>query len=86
MGTVKVTVRCYGPARQAAGSETVELRLEEPVTVAAVLDALAGTGAALAAIIPSCAVAVGDEFVGPSEELLAASAHDVALLPPVAGG
>lgn len=84
-----VSVRCYGPAERAAGTRTVEVVVAVPATVADVVAALAAhpaAGPGLAPLLPKCAVAVGDEIVKPDHAIDAAHAHDVALLPPVAGG
>ncbi|MEI2697314.1 MAG: MoaD/ThiS family protein [Microthrixaceae bacterium] len=50
------------------------------------LVALTKRGGGLVALLPACAVAIGDRIVGPGETISAELAHDVALLPPVAGG
>ncbi len=81
-----VTVACLGPARREAGAETVAVDLPEGSTVSDLLAALDARGGGLTALLPTCAVAVGDRIVGPEETIEAALAHDVALLPPVAGG
>ena len=81
-----VKVRCYGPARRAAGAETVEFEAPDGARIDEVIARLAAVDAALAELIPTCAVAVGDRIVQPDETLDPGDAHDVALLPPVAGG
>ena len=81
-----VKVRCYGPARRAAGTETVEIEAPDGVRIGEVVRRLAEANAALAELIPTCAVAVGDRIVQPDVILDPGDAHDVALLPPVAGG
>jgi molybdopterin converting factor small subunit len=84
-----VTVRCYGPAERAARARTLEVSVPLPATVDAVLEsleALPEVGAHLAELLPSCAVAVGDEVVPRTSLVHPGQAHAVALLPPVAGG
>jgi len=87
---VTVTVRCYGPARREVGRDTIEVHLDEPATVQRLLEALAelpvARASGLAAMLPTCAIAVGDAVVPADHCIDPALAADVALLPPVAGG
>lgn len=83
---MRVTVACHGPARREAGAETVTVELPDGSNVSDLIEVLASHGAGLAALLPTCAIAIGERIVGPDERIDAAHAHDVALLPPVAGG
>lgn len=81
---MQITIRCYGPAREIAGAETMSLQLSDAATVADALARLAERGERLAGLLRQCAIAVGDEIVPRSHPL--AAGDEVALLPPVAGG
>lgn len=81
-----VTVACLGPARREAGADAVAVDLPDGASVSDLLAALEARGGGLAVLLPTCAVAVGDRIVGAEEIIEATLAHDVALLPPVAGG
>lgn len=83
---MNVTVRCYGPAKDLVGADEVRVELAEPVTAADVLLVLAEEHERLRPILGTCALAVGDEIVGADGCIEPSLAHDVALLPPVAGG
>lgn len=83
---MRVIVACHGPARREAGASSVEVDLPDGTTVSELLVALEARGGGLAELLATCAVAVGDRIVGPDEPIQAHLAHDVALLPPVAGG
>ena len=84
---VEITVRCYGPARHEAGAETLRVLLPSEGTVADVLRSLEAdpaTSTGLVQLLPHCAVAIDDELV-PKDHPVTGE-HEVALLPPVAGG
>lgn len=82
-----ITIRCYGPARREAGSETLVVHVAAPATVDEVLRTLAGdpaTPAGLVGLLPTCAVAIADELVARNHPVR--PGLELALLPPVAGG
>jgi molybdopterin converting factor small subunit len=86
------TIRCFGPARHEAGTETLVARLPtpdpgNPVTVDAVLGALEAdptTPVGLLELLPHCAVAIDDTLV--TRDHPVSEGDELALLPPVAGG
>lgn len=78
-----VHVECFGAAARLAGREH-RLRLEPGASIAEALAALLLLQPALAAIMPSCACAVGDRIVQRNRPL--AAGERLALLPPVSGG
>ena len=81
---MRVDIRCYGPAREAAGTEVLVLEVSAPATVADALAQLAAHSEAFATLLPRCAVAIGDDFV--SRQRLLADGDEVALIPPISGG
>lgn len=87
---VRVSVRCYGPARRAAGRDVIDVDVAEPATVADVMVALGAMsgefGDDFGAMLGTCAVGVGDAIVGHDQVIDPAHLDEVALLPPVAGG
>lgn len=81
---MRIVVRLFARARDLAGADAVEVDVGEPATIAAVREALAAAMPALAGLVPRCALAVGEEFVGEEHRLL--PGEEAALLPPVSGG
>jgi len=77
-------VRLFGPAREAAGSETVTLDLGVGATAADAVAALAAEHPALVALLPRSRVAVNLEYVDARTPL--APGDEIAILPPVGGG
>ena len=77
-------VRLFGPAREAAGSDTVTLDLQANATAADAMAALGAGYPALAALLPRSRVAVNLEYVDAGTPL--ASGDEIAILPPVGGG
>ncbi len=84
MSVRRVRVRLFGPARDAVGSERVELDVPEPATAGAAIEALAGRWPGLAELLPRSRVAVNLAYV-PADTPLA-EGDEVAVLPPVGGG
>jgi molybdopterin synthase catalytic subunit len=80
----RILVRLFGPAREAAGAESMELELAPGSTAA---DAVAAAGDAhpnLAPLLPRSRVAVNLEYVDTRTPL--APGDEIAILPPVGGG
>lgn len=77
-------VRLFGPAREAAGSETLTLELGEGATAADAVAALVAEHPALAALLPRSRVAINLEYVDAGTPL--APGDEIAILPPVGGG
>ena len=74
----------FGPARELAGAESVEVAITLPAAVGEVVSALAVANPALQELLPCCAIAVGDEIV--ARDFLIQPGAEVAVLPPVSGG
>ena len=77
-------MRLFGPAREAAGSASVELALSPPATAADAIAALARAHPALAPLLPRTRVAVNLEYVDARTPLV--PGDEIAILPPVGGG
>jgi molybdopterin synthase catalytic subunit len=77
-------VRLFGPAREAVGSETIELALPAEATAADAVAALAAAHPGLAGLLPRSRVAVNLEYVDARMRL--APGDEIAILPPVGGG
>lgn len=79
-----MNVQLFGVLREAAGSSAIEIAIDQPTTVTAILDQLIIDYPGLATHLPRIACAVGDEMrlradvIEPTETLV--------LLPPVSGG
>ncbi len=80
---LRLDVACFGPARDFVGA-TVRVSLPMPATVADAVAALATGNAEFAELLPSCAIAVGDEIV--HRDFALSPGDAVAVLPPVSGG
>ncbi len=82
--TFELVVECLGPSRDAAGGETVRIALTKPATVAHAVAALSLISIELAELLPTCAIALGDEIVARDHPL--SPGDEIAVLPPVSGG
>lgn len=79
-----VVVRLFGPAREAAGTESIALALPAGATAGAALAALAAAHPALAELLPRARVAVNQSYVDAATPL--APGDEIAIVPPVGGG
>jgi MoaE-MoaD fusion protein len=81
---MQISVRYFAAAREAAGVETETLDLPDGADVAAARELVAGRHAALAPLLPRCALAVNRAYATPQTPLR--DGDELALLPPVGGG
>jgi molybdopterin synthase catalytic subunit len=79
-----VVVRLFGPAREAAGTESIALALPAGATAGAALAALAEAHPALADLLPRARVAVNQAYIDVATPL--APGDEIAIVPPVGGG
>jgi molybdopterin synthase catalytic subunit len=79
-----VIVRLFGPAREAAGTDRVEVALAEGATAGEALAALAASNPGLAGLLPRSRVAVNLAYVDAETRL--ALGDEIAIVPPVGGG
>jgi len=77
-------VLLFGPAREAAGSDRVPVRVDGPATAAVVLAALERAHPALASLLPRTRVAVNRRYVDVDSPV--APGDEIAVIPPVGGG
>jgi molybdopterin synthase catalytic subunit len=77
-------VLLFGPAREAAGSDRVPVRVDGPATAAVVLAALERAHPALASLLPRTRVAVNRRYVDADSPV--APGDEIAVIPPVGGG
>jgi sulfur-carrier protein len=81
---VKVQVRLFAVARQAAGRDAVEIDVADGATVAELRKQLIDQVPSLARLLPHMTFAVGSQYV--SEDSPIPAGTDVACIPPVSGG
>jgi len=78
-----ISVRLFAGLRERAGTDRLEVELDDGATVAELLDALAGTP--VGPIGPrQCVVAINREYADAEQSI--AAGDEVALVPPVSGG
>jgi molybdopterin converting factor subunit 1 len=81
---MNIQVKLFATLKDRAGRSHVTLDLPDDATVAALLERLAATQPKLAPSIPTCIVAINQEFAFGSTPIR--SGDEVALFPPVSGG
>lgn len=81
---MEINVRLFGPSRQYLELDDFTLIVTEGATVTAALDELGLMSEELAALLPTCAIAIGDDMVGRDQVL--EQGDRLSVLPPVNGG
>jgi sulfur-carrier protein len=81
---MRVEVRLFARARDAAGAERVTVELPAQARVSNLRSALAASFPNLAPLAPSLLVAVGTNYA--DDDLLLDSRSEIACFPPVSGG
>lgn len=81
---MEIRVQLFGPAKQYLELDDFTLFVAEDATVRAALDELGLMSDELAELLPTCAVAIGDDMVN-RDHALHAGDH-LSVLPPVNGG
>ncbi len=81
---MNLQVKLFATLKDRAGSSRVDVQLPDDATVAVLLDRLAAAQPKLAPSIPTCIVAINQEFAFGSTPIR--SGDEVALFPPVSGG
>jgi molybdopterin synthase catalytic subunit len=81
---MRVTVRLFGPIREAAGAKELHVQLPTGATAAVLRARLAEKHPEIAALGPRLRISVNREFA--AEETALADGDEVAFLPPVSGG
>lgn len=81
---MRVEVRLFARARDAAGAERVTVELPAQARVSSLRSALAASFPNLAPLAPSLLVAVGTDYA--DDDLLLDPRSEIACFPPVSGG
>jgi molybdopterin converting factor small subunit len=81
---VKVRVRLFAVARQAAGRESLELELPEGATIGELRSRLAAQVPPLAGLLGQVTFALGTRYA--ADDAVIPPGADVACIPPVSGG
>jgi molybdopterin converting factor subunit 1 len=81
---MNLQVKLFATLKDRAGSSAVWIELPDETTVSGLLDRLAAAQPKLAAALPTCLVAINQEFAFGSTPIR--SGDEVALFPPVSGG
>ena len=81
---MNLQVKLFATLKDRAGSSAVWIELPDEVTVSVLLDRLAAAQPKFAPALPTCLVAINQEFAFGSTPIR--SGDEVALFPPVSGG
>jgi MoaE-MoaD fusion protein len=81
---MKLQIKLFATLKDRAGSPSVSIDLPDEVTVSGLLDRLAAVQPKLAPALPTCLVAINQEFAFGSTPIRLGD--EVALFPPVSGG
>lgn len=81
---VKVRVRLFAILRERAGTDSLDIVLEDGARVKDVLSEIELRFPALSALLPGCAVALNGSLADLNEKI--SNEDEVAILPPVSGG
>lgn len=84
MTEIRIEVRYFAAARDAAGHNDEVLPLPQGATVAELRRVLAARGGRLASLLPTCRIAVGDDFADDKSAI--ADGAVAYIMPPVSGG
>jgi molybdopterin synthase catalytic subunit len=79
-----VEIRLFATLKDRAGQGRVRISLEEPATVATLIEALGNAYPGLAAALPTALVAVNRAYAG--QDTPVGPGDEVAIFPPVSGG
>lgn len=82
---MQLDILLFAAAKDAAGSETIQLDVPERVSASDVLAAIGDQIPQLAGLLPSCRLAIDCAYVAGDFEI-ASNAKEIALIPPVSGG
>jgi molybdopterin synthase catalytic subunit len=81
---IKITALLFGQAREFVGASTLDLEVEEPVTVQSAFAVIKAQHPKLAQMERSLLFAVNEEYASPSHTM--SNGDRLAILPPVSGG
>lgn len=81
---MRIVIKLFAQAAELAQTAQMEADLQEPATVQTAVDFLARQNAALAELLPNCAVALNRRYTQRSTTL--GEGDELAIIPPVSGG
>ena len=81
---MEVEILMFAAAREAAGRESIEVDVAVNATAGEVIQAIGSQLPQLAALLPSCRLAVDSQYV--SDDSIVSPDCEIALIPPVSGG
>lgn len=81
---MQIEVLMFAAAREAAGSDTIQVDVNHNATAGDVVAAIGNLLPELASLLPSCRLAIDNRYV--VNESAVSPGCEVALIPPVSGG
>ncbi|QDT11598.1 MoaD/ThiS family protein [Stieleria marina] len=81
---MQVKVLLFAAAKEAAGCDSISVEVPDDASAGEVADALAGVLPSIVDLMPSCRLAIDNEYVG--RDTIVSAGHEIALIPPVSGG
>ncbi len=84
METVEIEVQMFAAARQAAGSERIQIEVAQGAIAGDVLAEIGRRIPELLPLLPSCRLAIDNQYV--PEQTRVSPSSELALIPPVSGG
>lgn len=86
---MQFNILLFAAAKEAAGTESIQIDVpcnsgQSTATAQNVIDALGKSSPALLPLLPSCRLAIDNEYV--SEDAVVSHDCEIALIPPVSGG
>ena len=81
---MQIDVLLFAAAREAAGAKSIRVDVPSDASAADVLRSLGDTIPGIQGLIPSCRLAVDNDYVTADHPVSGAS--EIALIPPVSGG
>lgn len=81
---MQIEVLMFAAAREAAGTEKINIEVADGACAADVMDAIGQRLPELADLLPSCRLAIDNSYV--ACDSLVCGEHEIALIPPVSGG
>lgn len=81
---MKVTIRFFAVLRDRAGTDRIELELDEGATASLALEKIANRFESIKPMLPRIALAVNREYV--KADCVLKDGDELALIPPVSGG
>ncbi len=81
---MQIEVLMFAAAREAAGSDKIQLEVVDGATAGDVMRAIGHRLPEIAPLLPACRLAIDNQYVSADAGL--ASGREIALIPPVSGG